>query len=57
MISYDKILILWVECTSSDYNQLHGKIKFAEYVSKHPEEFKNAFESNFKRIFDIIDNI
>ena len=34
-----------------------GKIKFAKYVSKHPEEFKNAFESNFKRMFDIIDNI
>ena len=30
------------------------KMDFAEYVSGNPQEFKEIFETNFKRIFDII---
>lgn len=33
------------------------KMDFAKYVHKHSEEFKDAFETNFKRIFDIINTI
>ena len=34
-----------------------GKIKFAEYVSKHPDEFNNTFKNSFKKMFDIINDI
>ena len=33
------------------------KMEFAKYVSKNPEKFKNVFENDFRRMFDIINNI
>ena len=51
-ISFESNPEYYDTCLDSD-----GKIKFAEYVSKNPQEFKEAFETNFRRVFNIINKI